>query len=329
MPNESKTNRQSLQSVHDKAGINTTNIRPFKNAFEGKGKLDNLPPHVEKFEDRKKAEVNALIAIFIEEIWMKTLEEIKLHPPGIIDTFGNPLTKVQVTDKLSYAKDSKAVANFLITRIKLSLVRQLSEWLEIREKAWRDRMGMGDDIKEKAFDRYKKLLMIDGVTEPLEQIRGGILTAINTTWGIIKVLPKVYEQQFQTSMQSDKFEKLAQNSLPLIYTLASSSLRVFLAMQWNFSKSEQQLIDSEEVSDFHPERFTFRTSGEELYLELKPEFIEEAQPLSLGGDVRTGCPALYTTGPNRKNIIAEIFDWEIELAKEYYLPVLEREQKVV
>lgn len=325
-----KTNREVIEELHDKAEIRKTDIRPFKQAFEGKAQMAKLPPNAERVEDRMKTEINALIAIFIEEIWLKTLEKIKQHPPGLARTTGY-FRPLEINFMLESMQNSEQVANYLIFSSKVFLRKQLSEWYKIREQKFQSGIGWGgddgSDFKDRAYDRYRKLLMIEDEKEPYMQISSGILTAVNTMWGIIKVLPKVYEKQFKTKMPIDKFEKLAYNSLHLIYALAGSHLGMFIGIEKEYVKSGILLFDSSAANDFDQNKFDFKTKGEDLFLELKSKFLGGMQPIRTKDDTRTGCPAIYSIGPSHRNVIAEMSDWIIDLTKKYYLPALQKEQK--
>ncbi len=327
MPDKSITNREIIEGLHDEAGIRKTDIRPFKHAFEGKGDLKELPPNVERFEDRSKAEVNALVAIFVEDIWLRSLEEIKLRPPGLARITGVSLSNSEISYTLSSAQNSEAAASFLVAGTKSFLQRQLSEWHKIRDAEWKAHMGQSGDLKDIAYNRYVQLLMMEGDKDPFTQIKAGMLTAANTTWGVIKVLPKVYEQQFQEKMPVEKFEKLAKNALHLIYALAGSHLGMFVGAEREYVKTGIQIYDTSNASDFDQAQFDFKDTNGELFLELKPHALSGVEPSAFKDDVRTGCPAIYAIGPSHRNVIAEMYDWEIGLAKKYYLPALEKEQK--
>ncbi|OGI65007.1 hypothetical protein A3A95_02560 [Candidatus Nomurabacteria bacterium RIFCSPLOWO2_01_FULL_39_18] len=331
MPGEPKPNKEIIDHLHTIAGVDKIGIRPIKKGFE-KGEFE-AAEHLGSLEkpNRVKAEINALLAIFIEEIWLKTLEGIKAHSPGLVrvampDVF---LPDSVIKFLLSSLKNSKDVANFLMNNNKTFMKRVLVEWQQDKRKKRYDYLS-GEDLKSMAYDRYSKLLMLEGgvggVKDPHAQIRSGILTAINTLWGTIKILPKVYENQFREKMPIDKFEKLANGSLHLIYALASSHIHLFANIESKYS--DLNMLDSDEASDFKLDKFYFReTDSGELLIEIKPEVLSSVTPFVLDERDRTGCPAIYSIGSSHRNVIAEMHDWIIGLAKKYYLPVLQKEQK--
>ncbi len=120
-------------------------------------------------------------------------------------------------------------------------------------------------------------------------------------------------------MPKNEFSKLVKNSLPLVYAIASSHLDVFLKLQQNY----RETLGLSSIKIFVPQAFYFSGEKTNLKLELKQDTIDAAVASKAPTSIRTGCPAIYTTGSNKKNVIAEMTDWFTELAEKYYVPTLD------
>jgi hypothetical protein len=310
-------------------------------------KINNLKKEINQgehdFESETaelKTEINALTAYFIEDIWSQTTENIKARPPGLSATTKEELEKVPSTHFFSEAetaviclrpgKSSEESLEFLKKHSENFVLVTLNNWSNDMEQAQNEMVADGreadqKDIKSKAYLRFKNLLQISSGKKytrekfsPREHIARGIGTAVYTIWETIGILATVYKNQFNKAMPKDEFIKIAKNSLPLIYAIASSHLRIFFRLQDNYRLDE----DSKRLLK---EAFYFSGEADNLKLQLKASLIRAAEIPEGVQDPRTGCPAIFSTGPKHKNVIAEMSDWFIDLAEKYYLPKLEKE----
>jgi len=61
-----------------------------------------------------------------------------------------------------------------------------------------------------------------------------------------------------------------------------------------------------------------------LTLEINEEVLALAISAQNPDEPRTGCPALESIGASGKNVVTELYEWYMDLAKRFYLPQLER-----
>ena len=322
--------KKVIDDLHRDLQIREVELRSIKESV-----LRHSRREVEGFQkiDRYKAEINALLAIFIEDVWLNTLQKIEEHPPGLQEETGMGvkfLTDQSILSQIEVCKISDEVANFILQISKTSFRQSCADWEEEMQKR-REKIikkELREETKDMAYKRYLDLC-ISGAYPNFNSIESGINTALNTSWGIIKVIPKVFRQEFGRAPSPSELRKIYHNALPVIYALAGSHLQMFI--QFRKAMAGIQYDETRFSYDtFIPKQFFFRKDERgELFLEIKSEILEESIKLKNKGDfyvAKTGCPAIYSIGPTHRNVIAEMYDWVIDLAEKYYLPALERDQ---
>ncbi len=282
-------------------------IRPIKEQIKAG---EEIPE-----DTHTKAEINAITALLIEETWKKTSRDINLEPPGIAIRPEPNLTtpphvyNLEETEQFvnKFKKQPKELFRFIKNGTTGFVILKFNEW-------------QPDNLQ--AFNRLETLLkkqsgIPTSIHTPRQHISRGVNTAMFSIWETIAVIPEVYKNQYKRPMQKDEFIKLAQNSLPLIYTIASSHLDVFIEIEPGYTGFTSE---NNNLKKFVAQNFYYIEKGEDKKLELTEKTLQNINIPYNTETPRTGCPAIYAIGPNKKNVIAEMSDWLIDLANKYYIP---------
>lgn len=275
-----------------------------------------------------KAEVNAMTAMYIEEVWRNALSDIETHPPGLLD-FRRDLniegkhaedsfvTPEQAQEIFSRPEVSDHfVFNILQRQTRNLLKEEVEKWAEDRQKK------LSEDPNEtssRIFARYKSLirhknrLTDTAASFPNSHIQRGVGTASEVMWNTIRVVPATYKNRFSEHLAPEQYAKIARNSLPVIYAIASTHLGVF-------GKAHKQLKSQYGLA-FDPANFYLAGEGENIRLEVQPAAFSriDIDPTDYE-EGRTGCPAMFAEGPSKRNVIAEMYEWLLDLAEKYYYP---------
>jgi|GEM_PF-3550378 len=321
MEKKSQTSKAAINELHERIKIQKVNIRPLKQRILSGGDVDNLELGLEK--DQQKVEVNAITALFIEEIWSQAVDKIKKRPPGFSarEKLGGfyQLSQSDIAGICFNRKiDSQNTLNFLVNGTSNFLQEETTLWQLSRDR--KIEREVGNDLKDKAYARLKKLLFNNRQpsASPGFHIIRGMNTGVSTIWETFGILPEIYAQQFKKPMPKEKFMELARNSLPLIYALASSHLDLFVELNNHYNEGNK----------FAKNAFHFRKDQDTLKLELKQDIVDKARFARIYDSTYTGCPAIYSKGPSGRNVIAEMFEWLLDMAIKYYLPKLKMEGKI-
>ncbi len=329
MEDRAPKTKKIIDQIHKDLEIPAIDLRQIK---------ENLKSHPDtQLEDvvgglaRHKAEVNGLFTIFIEEVWLELLKKIQKNPPGLQQETTRGvrfLTEQSIKSQIDVCKNPDQVADFIM-QASLTTFRESHEhWLNFRNNK-HDLISSGqmkaEDIGDRAYERYLSVLE-KGRYKVVNNIDSGIGTALKTSWAIIKIIPKVYKDQFGEDINPKDFGKIAQNALPLLYALAGANLQVFIQVRREVVGPAADALPSK-FHVFSPDKFYFRKSDKgELFLEIEPELLSQSFEVFQPGDFETpttSCPAIYSMGPSHRNVIAEMYDWVLSLAEKYYLPALE------
>lgn len=297
--------RDFINQIH--AGIPESEIRPIKDSIKAG---EEIPEDV-----HEKTEINAITALLIEELWGKISQDLNSQSPGIAIKSDQDLNKPPYVYSLNetedfvqkFKKQPKELFRFLSNGTKAFTILKINEWTP-------------ENLP--AFNRLDSLLkkqsgIPTNIHTPNQHISRGVNTAMFSIWETIGVIPEVYKSQYGKPMPKDEFVKLANNSLPLIYAIASSHLSVFKELEPEYTTFTSE---SSNLKKFATSSFYFTESGEEKKLELTEQALRRTNFPEQTDTPRTGCPAIYAIGPNRKNVIAEMSDWLIDLANKYYIP---------
>ena len=210
------------------------------------------------------------------------------------------------------------------------------EWKEEQElKLSEPEPVEGEERKmRKAYERYKKVVAlgmggasVGGIpAKSIErQIAAGFGTARMMTWRSLAILPEVYKNQYGHPPSKIEVSKLIQGTKPLILSIAQSNIRVLGAVQNDlvgvFDPEGKERNASQD--DFISTKFAISQQGNNMYLEIKPEVLEEIkfflEKFSSTDVVYTGCPAIFAQGAQGKNVVAEMYDWLAKLYKKLYI----------
>lgn len=309
------TNREQIENLHLYSGAPRVSI-----GEELKKVKNDLLQEVALESYSSKVEINAITAFMIEKVWLDMLKEIQVNPPGLgllknrgtdMEVFS--ILKKEEADKVydRYKDNSRMMLHVLKELSKDFLDGFLSVWIQKMEDASDD---INDNSLEKrSYDRLAFLLANERSDTVRVQMLRGLNTAILEFWGTTEAIPIAYKEKFGRNITEKEFEEISINSRNLIYALAGSHVQVFSQIHFKYKVHPSH--------SFQDGSFYLREDNGKLSLEIKPEILAK---VGAGFDptVRTGCPAIYSTGPSKRNVIAEMHDWVIDLAKTYYLPVL-------
>lgn len=338
MPNDSFKSRDNIENLHKGIAYEDLNVEKKKIINTADSPVDAT---TESSQASLKTEINALTAILIESLWSRVSTEIKTHKPGLFSSkakYGgsrkSPRIFTEEEIEHIFIKENLRSRDIIAFLQSGALALITSEWDKlIKQMEAETKNPKEKNINNQAYSRLKKLLptispdfeergALRSIT-PTLHVERGINTALYTLWETLDILPKVYKQQFNRPMPKEKYVQLAKNSLPLIYAIAGSHLDIFSELQQKYSI--YRVIDLIEEDRLLPNVFYFSGEPDNLKLELKEEFFEKIEIPKNINNPRTGCPAIFSLGPNHKNVIAEMADWFINLAEKYYLPNLKKE----
>lgn len=298
------------------------------------------PSEINSLEARQaaiKKETVALTSMFLPEVWQKIHEWINKHPPGLASflpsTYGLVFEPIdEVKGKTEHA-DSRKVVDILNMHTSLVFQEFIRSWqLEQEEKLSQPNPAL-EERRKKAYERYKKILELGisgvnnkrsgkGITSIEEHFIGGFNTARFMIWRLFKILPEVYEKQYGKPPGKTELVKLVRGIRPLVLVIAQSDRPTLSSIELELSEptADESIIPQQ--ADFNPKNFLILKQGENFYLEIKSEVLDETETLirRLGNDpLRTGCPALLAEGAKGKNVVSEMYDWFAKLYEEFYI----------
>lgn len=327
MTRESQPSRRVIEDLHQKAGVTKINLRLAKERVEEE--ITTGGQSEAHGRAHEKAEKMALLAILIEDVWETIANSLKDQPENL-SSYTDFLDEEEIQENLlGFQNDPQKILGFLHNASYQTIVRAFDEW---HRKMWdiytKTQAGIINPtgLREIAYSRYMNLSF--GGENSDRRVLHGFNTAFFNCWGVLGILPNVYREQFGREMPPEEFDRLAQNSLQLIYALAGSHIDVFIGLEDNIHKKPTKITYDTENLIPEPSKFYFRSdkSGN-LYLELKEGVLQSSSPKNRSGEAgltgpQTGCPAIFSKGVDQRNVIAELFEWLRCLAKKYYVPNL-------
>ncbi len=290
-------NRKIIEDLQPKDSVEKVDIRPAKKVFEQGGDPNEDVMSIQRVEG--KVEINAITAMLLEKI----------------DTF-RLMADIEVEEFVKKGRTRVGMIDNLRLISKNFLIKELLNWGQEMKNKMHD-VECQEEVSVKAYARLAHLLNRIRGRSPENHLKRGINTAMKMMWGVSEAIPVVFANKFKRPITPKEFEDISKNSRSLLYSLADSHLDLFVEIEKIFS------IDLQLTSEDGVENLLYlRNDSNGMSLEINPRSLSPIQSPSVDTP-RTGCPALYAIGPNRKNIIAEMHDWVIDLSKKYYLPALE------
>ncbi len=274
-----------------------------------------------------RLEVAKLASFFISQIWKKITQFLK-DPRSDTDASKFVLKK-------SY--NPETVAQTIDTYVRGVTGAFIENWYEEQEKKSIQPEPTESEEKRnwKIYARYKKMLSM-GINNVVttenntpiisanKHIEGGIATANYISLRFLAVLPKVYEQQYKHSPTREDLLKLSKGVKPLILAMSAVDVSTLSSIHNELSLVKRFIQVPGFFNGFNPNKFWISEQGGNLYLELKPEVLDEIEKnvnATEHGFIRTGCPALISEGAEGGKVISEMYDWLEKLYKKYYIDV--------
>lgn len=157
-------------------------------------------------------------------------------------------------------------------------------------------------------------------------LRNGAGTAVNTMWGVIEVIPRVFEAQFDRRITGEEYDAVVCASSPLIQKLAMGNNALAIGLLDSL-KIERERVPEETPRNpfvyFNPDDFVLDTRSGTPQLEIKREAYERFLASDEIPDeylsATTGCPAT-------RNLIPLLLKWTQDLARSYVYPRYPSEQ---
>lgn len=245
-----------------------------------------------------------------------------------------PISMEKVKDEMQNCTPQQAIKildeHILNIFIKLTIKWQDEQNIKLLQPEPTD----GEERKMwKAYKRYGEILALgeSGVSRlghhsvklVYLQILGGFNTARHVVWQSLGVLPEVYK--LENNGQNPTKVELAnfiEGVKPFILTTAHSDVQTLNVIEMQLGKSISVDFNDLLTQEFDPKKFWISKQRNNLYLEIKPEVLDEVQNILsyVGNDAfRTGCPALVADGVDGKNVVVEMYDLFARLYKELYI----------
>ena len=283
--------------------------------------------------DRKHIETLALAHMFINEWWNEfeaATDSFRLRL-AMPDNESGAMTPLypEISEHIKEISDKSEVIAYLYGKLRQVLVCHTDSWYAKRS---RTKNSPTDDQAEqkvrRAFYRYEKLISQRNVNvgsrygrareeDAKSHISGGIATAYEFMWRIIQVASKVIERQYG-EVTRESIETLLVGSKSLIVSMAQSGIAVFKKLEDLISLPRKF---PDHVPFFDQRKFWISKSNSRMNLELSPEVLDAAErrlkskPPILA---RTGCPALHGSGSNNVSAVMRMYEWFLDLLREFY-----------
>lgn len=283
-----------------------------------KGEIDTENPKEIPIESLK-VQINGHVAFSLQEIW----NGVKRDSPGgslppfdrSLEVFGVELES-KIKDLPKDKTQTSYVLEFLKARTQQKLNQQVLDWYKFNRSRMSSIDPSDQDRSDANFKRYEFLLeereryLPYGIvlgTVP-SQLEAGVETAMDSMWGVLKIIPRIYSKQFHKQITGEELKKIARNSLPLIFKIAGLELGVFAKFRSNSRDAEL-------------EDFRLIDANGELKLDVVSSLTEGISAEDLTNPLRTGCPALVAHGSDGKSMMFELYDWIDKVADKFYFPL--------
>ncbi len=224
-----------------------------------------------------KGEKNALTSFFISEIWEQTCrlqEEMRDMGSDIglgeviadLHNKGYAIQPISANDILEPIRELKTITrdmfNLAVSRWDAEQLRRqgtidLSEQTDM-DRAYARLTSIID------FGRLTRLTRNEGVGEFIER---GVITATETIWDILEVIPKVFEIEKKRPINRSEIEEIAKNSLPLVMQLAAGNSNRTVPLLHALNHENQ-------LSPFDPHYFTIAKRGGKLGLHITEHALQ-------------------------------------------------------
>jgi hypothetical protein len=289
----------------------------------------NIPSNPESL----KLEINAMTSFVTEQAWQFFKNHIHANPGNFIkldflDREEKKITGKEITEKELIKclndphLDAVSAGRILEDITTCTITEQINLWegQKLKEK----KNGNRDPV----FERYQMLLISrdQKIKQPEEispaiEIRRGINTAAETMWTVLGLIPSVYKRQYGKSISEEEYKIIAKRALSLVLQIAQLQVDVFAELRQTYISSEPEITKTRYLQD---RSFKIIGEGDTLTLSLEDRVFEAAQKAKPRINLRTGCPAIFSHGSGGKNVIAEMYEWVLELNNKFFLPNLDK-----
>ena len=344
----------------DSAAWSSSSLRHLKTLHTQKPRVDLRAARETLVENRpiplQRVESNAIHSLFIEDIWRTVHQYINTHMPGIVEprtaadiAAGDSAVLVPMTVD-AFAQRCEAAGHYSMVVRQLDdctkpiVFAMINEWQKTHFQRLAvcgvDELNFSDEVfmrflriqNEINSERLHELSETLVGTDPVElkttllrsfvfgAVAQGFVTAREIILGTLAVAPEVYQQQFGSPITSAQMAEIATNLKPLVLMLAADDLQSHVYIAHFLTLGEP--IERLRLMD--PDMFFIAKPRGKLTLEINEEVLQQAVVAQSENEPRTGCPALESIGSSGRNVVTELYEWYIDLAKRFYLPQLER-----
>lgn len=286
-----------------------------------------------------KVEANALAGYFMVPIWHNAKAWSDSHPGKlrIRDEHGKKKIEdlADVRDKFSNQPRDLLVNLFdhSFETLKIQIDEYGKKISTAHEKLVKDKVPYETwpaEIRNGA--RYAKILpqsdvrvkMFDG--SPRLQLKAGFGAAQIVSWAVLGSIPIEYEKKHGRPISPEELETYIAKGKTFAMYLASQHIEIFRVLIREILTPQT----SEEGVDVGITPFlrnvTFQSEGKfpfEVDRDALRRVVDKCKYIPTEG--RTGCPAIIARD-GQQNLVSALYDWNTQLAKDYYFPTLKLEE---
>jgi hypothetical protein len=282
--------------------------------------------------EKRRDDINAIAAIFIEETWRSVEEWIHAHGTGL------PLKRGNSADPSAFAVAprgellTRATSDEIIEVIRLAVLK----FLDSHVAAWsrsREARRLQPPAERSAEDAHLDDLYVvyyrvvtsgkqaSSAIDPRAHVSSGLHTAVNTLLNFLKVIPHTYRGEFGPApIDRATCRMIAEQSRRAMITLASMQIAYFLNVDSQLKRAG--------ADDYDPAKFQIiREMGYggrlNFRMKVRDEILEIVKQHTTPRTAATGCPALVVQGGSGKSVIAAFFEWIMDIAEQQYFPNFE------
>ncbi len=256
----------------------------------------------------------------IADVWTKISEHIQ-RASAVPEHGRVCMDDERINNEIALCDTVVQGTNFLGKQMKRTLGAILQPWYVDR------RNGQGSAEQVSDFDNLQISLTVtksvSGYDDIFSHIGSGLQSACTEPLRMIAAVPGTFRDQFGARIKPSQYFEIAENSLPMIYSLANRHINI-LQNYVNCVGDGHMLSTGLRKS---PGLFVISGTPPNSHMELSDHAAEQIGDCALKGSDSQfhGCPAMYVAGTQHPTVIAELYhDWILPIVQKFLMPHVHR-----
>ncbi len=280
-------------------------------------------------EEKIRFELAAVTAHFIPEVWKNMLDWLRSNGVDLAVPANDKLVTLSEEEVVGIIKGRPLSPDNLVQMVTTKVEDFfVDEWTKEMEQKLQN--PEFKQTKEGQFyARWQELLkqrtkFLKQTLTPESHLKVGMQQANDIVWSLFRTIPKIYQKQYpDRALEPQQHEQLVRNANILVSSIASCNPLIA-------RKIFQIINPSPTVNPFHVYnnyaldffKFLEGANGQK-YLEFDPTLFKSVEQFLETSEAKQEiiatirCPALYVTGRNGRNLIADFYDWNASLYLKY------------